>query len=130
MTRLAWAGVVAIVVFATIGQLSHHGRVTVGGYAADSLPFVGCWLPVAWWTKRFVPTWLLGVTAGVAIRAVVLSHYRWNELAFYLVSLVFIGAVAGLVTVTSRRLAKGRGPGGQAGNPRSGGASRGAVESS
>lgn len=129
MTRLALAGVVAIVVFATIGQLSHHGDVSAGGYAADSLPFIGCWLAAARWTRRFVPTWLLGVTGGVAIRAVVLSHYRWSELSFYAVALCFIGAVAGLVTVTSRRLAKGQGPGGRAENPCSGGDSQDAVES-
>jgi len=97
VSRLAWAGVVAILLFATIGQLSHHGGVTAGGYAADALPLLGCWLAAACWTKRFVPTWLLGVTSGVAIRAVVLSHYRWNELAFYLVALAFVGGVAFIV---------------------------------
>ena len=83
--------------FATIGQLSHHGGVSAGGYAADTLPFLGAWLVVARWTRRFVPTWLVGVTAGVAIRAVVLSHYRWSELSFWAVSLVFVGAVAGVL---------------------------------
>jgi hypothetical protein len=97
VTRLAWAGVVAILLFATIGQLSHHGGVTAGGYAADALPLLCCWLAAAWWTRRFVPTWLLGVTGGVAIRMVVLSHYRWSELAFYLVALCFVGAVAFVV---------------------------------
>jgi hypothetical protein len=97
VTRLALSGVVAIVVFATIGQLSHHGGVSAGGYAADTLPFIGAWLAFAWWTRRFVPTWLLGVTAGVAIRAVVLSHYRWRELSFLVVALVFVGALSGLL---------------------------------
>ena len=94
MTRLAWAGVVAVLLFATIGQLSHHGGVTAAGYAEDAVPLLCCWLAAAWATRRFVPTWLLGVTAGVAIRMVVLSHYRWNELAFYAVALCFVGAVA------------------------------------
>lgn len=55
---------------------------------------------VAWFASfrvfggRFVPTWLVGVTLGVAIRAVALSHYRWSELSFWVVSLVFIGLVA------------------------------------
>jgi len=92
--RLALAGVVAILVFATIGQLSHHGGVSAGGYAADAIPLLCCWVVAAWWTRRFVPTWLLGVTAGVAVRMVVLSHYRWSELAFLAVALVFVGAVA------------------------------------
>ena len=90
------SGVVAIVVFATIGQLSHHGGVSPGGYAADTLPFLGAWLALAWRTRRFVPTWLVGVTAGVAVRAVILGHYRWSELSFLVVALVFVGAVAGV----------------------------------
>jgi hypothetical protein len=94
VTRLALAGVVAILLFATIGQLSHDGGVSAGGYAADALPLLGAWLAVAWRAGRFLPTWLVGVTAGVAIRMVVLSHYRGNELAFLAVALVFVGAVA------------------------------------
>ena len=34
------------------------------------------------------------MTIGVAVRMVVLGHYRWNELAFLAVALVFIGVVA------------------------------------
>jgi len=85
------------VLFATIGQLSHHGGVSAGGYAADTLPFLGAWLVFAYATRRFVPTWVGGVVVGVAIRAVVLSHYRWSELSFLVVALVFIGAVSFLV---------------------------------
>ncbi len=94
MTRLALAGTVAIVLFATIGQLSHHGGVSVGGYAADVLPLLVCWLVAAWWTRRFVPTWLLGVTAGVVVRMLILGHERWDELAFWLVTTVVIGGLA------------------------------------
>jgi hypothetical protein len=103
---LAWAGVVAILLFATIGQLSHHGGVTAGGYAADALPLLGCWLAAAWTTRRFVTTWLLGVTGGVAIRMVVLSHYRWNELAFYCVALAFVGAVAFVLRLAAARISR------------------------
>lgn len=68
---------------------------SVGGYAADALPFLGCWFAASRiFRGRFLPTWLVGVTLGVALRAVILSHYRWNDLAFWLVSLVFIGAVS------------------------------------
>ena len=105
MRSLALAGTLAILLFATIGQLSHHGGVSLGGYAADSLPFIGAWLALAWWTKRFLPTWLVGVTAGVAIRAVVLSHYRWSELSFLAVALVFIGAVSFVLLLVLRRIA-------------------------
>jgi hypothetical protein len=59
------------------------------------LPLLAGWLVVAWRTRRFVPTWLLGLTAGVALRMAILSHERWDELAFLAVALVFVGAVAG-----------------------------------
>ena len=61
------------------------------------MPLLAGWLGVAWWTRTFVPTWLVGVTLGVALRMVILSHERWNELAFLAVALVFVGAVAGLI---------------------------------
>jgi hypothetical protein len=77
--------------------------VSLGAYAADVLPLLGCWLAAAWWTGRFVPTWLLGVTAGVVLRMVILGHERWSELAFWLVALVFIGVVAALLTVALKR---------------------------
>ena len=60
------------------------------------------WLVVAYVTRRFVATWLIGVTLGVVIRMVVLGHYHWNQLSFLAVSLVFIGAVAGAVLLLAR----------------------------
>jgi hypothetical protein len=83
----------------------------VSGYAADLLPLLGAWLAVAYATRRFVPTWLIGVTLGVVIRMVVLGHYHWNQLLFLAVALVFIGAVAwvtrGLLRIwTGRRTAR------------------------
>jgi hypothetical protein len=109
--QLAVAGTVAVVVFATIGQLSHDGGVSLTGYAADLLPLLGAWLVVAYVTRRFLPTWLIGVTLGVAIRMVVLGHYHWNQLSFLAVALVFVGAVAwatrgSLRTWTGRRTAR------------------------
>jgi hypothetical protein len=94
-TSSTLADALAILVFVTIGQLSHRGGVSATGYAEDALPFLVCWFTAFWaFGGRFVPTWLVGVTAGVALRAVILSHYRWNELAFWLVALAFVGAVA------------------------------------
>ncbi len=92
--RLALAGALAILVFATIGQLSHEHHVSLAGYAADAVPLLCGWFVLAWLTGRFVPTWLGGVTIGVVIRMIVLGHYHWNELAFLTVALVFIGLVA------------------------------------
>ena len=98
----------AIVIFTTIGLLNHHGAVSVGGYARDVLTIGAGWT-VAFLVchGRFLPTWLAGATLGVAIRTVALSHYHWDILAFWLVTLVFLGAVAGgfRLLLARRRLA-------------------------
>jgi hypothetical protein len=86
---------VAILVFATIGQLSHHGGVSATGYAEAALPLLLGWFAAAAaFRGRFLPTWFVGTTLGVAIRMVALSHYRASEAAFWLVALVFVGTVA------------------------------------
>lgn len=91
----AVADALAILVFVTIGQLSHHGGVSAAGYAEDALPFLACWFAAAAaFRGRFVPTWLVGVTAGVLLRAAILSHWYAKELAFWVVSLVTVGALA------------------------------------
>lgn len=84
----------AILAFATIGQLSHEHHVSLGGYASDALPLLGGWWALALRGRGFVTTWLLGITAGVAIRAVALGHLHWNQLTFLLVALVFTGLLA------------------------------------
>ena len=58
------------------------------------VPFGLCWLVVGRQTERFLPTWLVGVSAGVVVRMVVLGHERWSELSFLVVSLVVIGALS------------------------------------
>jgi hypothetical protein len=68
--------------------------VSLGGYTADAVPLLAGWFAVAYATQRFLPTWLLGVTLGVAIRMVALHHYHWNQLTFLVVALVFIGGIA------------------------------------
>lgn len=91
--------------FATIGLLDHDGHLSAHGYARDVLPLaVGWFAAFAAFRGRFLPTWLVGTTLGVAIRTVVLGHYRLNVLAFLLVSLVFLGVTAGLMRVAVRRL--------------------------
>jgi membrane-associated PAP2 superfamily phosphatase len=98
-----------IVLFATIGQLSHHGHLSATGYAEDALPFLVTWFAAyRVFDGRFLPTWLVGITAGVVLRAVILSHYRWNELAFWLVALVFIGAVALALRYTFQTLLRAK----------------------
>jgi len=85
---------VAIVAFATIGQLSHDHHVSLGGYAADALPLLVGWFAVAYATRRFVPTWLAGVTLGVVARMIALGHYHWDELTFLLVAVGFTGLIS------------------------------------
>ena len=51
-------------------------------------------LALAGLTQRFLPTWLAGVPAGVAIRMAILGHERWSELSFLAVATVFVGAVS------------------------------------
>ena len=101
---LALTGTVAILVFATVGQLSHDGGVSLGGYATDVLPLLGAWLAVAAATRRFVPTWLAGVVLGVVIRMVVLGHYHWNQLAFLTTTLLIVGALAFLLRLALPRV--------------------------
>ena len=84
----------AIIAFATIGQLSHDHHVSLGGYASDALPLLVAWLAVAYATRRFVPTWLAGVTLGVVARMIALGHYHWDQFTFLLVALVFVGLIA------------------------------------
>ena len=81
-----------------IGNLSHHGDVSVRGLARDVLPLLGGWLaagflfglyrrPELW---RFFATWFVGVTAGVVVRAAILGHTQvGKEASFLTVALVF-----------------------------------------
>jgi uncharacterized membrane protein AbrB (regulator of aidB expression) len=118
----------AIVVFAVIGNVSHHGDVSARGLARDVLPLLGGWLvagmvfglyagmkfrvyrqPALW---RLFATWLVGVTAGVAVRAAVLNHTAvGKEASFLAVALVFtllFALAARVLTVWALRRAQPR----------------------
>ena len=99
----AGADAAAIVVFTLIGLLSHHGGVSARGLARDLLPLLGGWFAVALvlrlYTRpalrRLVATWLLGITAGVAIRAAILGRTdAGKEAAFLAVALGFTAVFA------------------------------------
>jgi hypothetical protein len=106
--RAAATDALAILVFVTIGQVSHHGGVSATGYAEDALPFLGCWFAAAAaFHRRFVPTWLVGIAAGVLLRAAILSHWYAKELAFLLVSLVTVGVLAATGRVLVRLSRRG-----------------------
>jgi hypothetical protein len=120
---LALVDAAAILIFVTIGLFSHHGGVSARGYARDAIPLLAGWFAAAWafraYTRpglwRVVATWAVGVTLGVAVRALVLGR-AWNgkEAAFLAVALVTVGllvaALRGAVALLARsRYARGRG---------------------
>jgi len=112
--RAPIADALAILVFVTIGLLSHHGDLTLRGYARDALPFLGAWFAAAllfhlysrpgWW--RLAATWAVGVPAAVLVRALALGrHLGSKEAAFLVVSLVTVGLlVVGFRLLSSRVL--------------------------
>lgn len=88
----------ALVVFAVVGLLSHHGAVSARGLARDALPLLGCWFAAALAFRlyrrpsatRLLATWAVGITAGVLVRALVLGHaLNGHEAAFLGVALAF-----------------------------------------
>jgi Protein of unknown function (DUF3054) len=124
LTRLparlaAGSDATAILVFVTIGLLSHHGDLTVRGYARDLVPFLGCWFAAGISVRlykrpsiaRLAATWAIGVSAAVLVRALALGRTLGSkEAAFLTVSLVTIGALVALfraiLTPLAARLAR------------------------
>jgi hypothetical protein len=96
--RLAAADAAAIVLFATVGQLSHDGTVSPAGYGRDALPVLAAWFAVAvavrlyerGGTARLLATWLAGVTLGVVLRGLALGRdLDGGQVAFLGTSLAF-----------------------------------------
>ena len=86
----------AIVVFAVVGLVSHGA--SVGAFAHDALPLLLGWFAVALAVQlyvrpsvgRFLVTWIVGITAGVLVRALILGrHLNGKQAAFLATSLVF-----------------------------------------
>lgn len=113
----ASADAAALVVFAVVGLLSHRGGVSGHGLARDALPLLGGWFVAAALTRlytrpapsRLAATWLVGVTGGVAVRALVLGRAASGEVDFLAVSLaftlVFVLAARAAAAVASARRA-------------------------
>jgi hypothetical protein len=98
--KLAVGDVIAVSLFAPIGLLSHDEGITLAGLARNVLPvaigfiaaalLVGTWRRPGW--KTLVPAWLLGITAGVFVRAAILGHgYGKTTFTFLAVTLVVTG---------------------------------------
>jgi hypothetical protein len=65
---------VALLAFVVIGVATHEASVTT--FVRDLLCFELAWLAVARVTNgRFLPTWLVGVTLAVGVRAAIVGHF-------------------------------------------------------
>jgi hypothetical protein len=82
--RTALADAIALAMFVVIGVLTHGSSVTA--LVRDLLIFVGCWFAAALALRRLLPTWLVGVTAAVLIRAAFVGHLAAD---FYGIALAF-----------------------------------------
>jgi Protein of unknown function (DUF3054) len=91
------ADLLALAAFVTVGLVNHHGGVSLSGYARDLLPIGGCWLAAAGAfdlykrprVRALLGTWLVGVTGGVLVRALVLRRLDSNDGVFLVVALCF-----------------------------------------
>ena len=119
------ADAAAIVTFAAIGQLSHHGGVSAAGFARDALPLLAGWFAAAalfglyrgGGRRALLATWAVGVTLGVVVRALVLGRAPdGGEAAFLVVTLAFtllfvlLFRAAGAVLSRRRRPARRAAP--------------------
>jgi hypothetical protein len=86
---LAASDAVALVVFVSIGLLSHDHRLTTAGYAHDALALLfGAYRRHTSWA--LLATWALGISLGVLIRALVLGRpLNADQAAFLGVALCF-----------------------------------------
>jgi hypothetical protein len=111
------ADMLALIAFVTVGLFNHHGGVSAAGYARDILPIAGCWLVAAgafdlykrprW--RALLSTWLVGVTAGVLVRALVRWRLDGGDAVFLPValcfSLLFVLGFRAVVSFAAPRLA-------------------------
>jgi hypothetical protein len=97
--RTAIADAIALTVFVVIGVLTHESSVTA--LVRDLLLFLGCWFAAALALRRLLPTWLIGVTAAVLIRAAIVGHFAAD---FYGVALAFTLLFVLLARAASQRL--------------------------
>ena len=107
----------ALSAFVTVGLINHKGGLSAAGYARDILPIAGCWLAAAGafdlykrpnWRALF-STWLVGVTGGVLIRALILWRLDSDDAVFLAValcfSLLFVLALRAVMSFAAPRLA-------------------------
>ena len=111
------ADVLALFAFVTVGLINHHGGLSATGYARDIIPIAGCWLLAAGAfdlykrprRRALLATWLVGVTAGVLLRALVRWRLDGGDAVFLPValcfSLLFVLGFRAVVSFAAPRLA-------------------------
>jgi hypothetical protein len=94
--RLAATDAAAILLFTTVGLLSHG--FAPAGYLRDALPLLGAWFAVALALRlyarpswpRLVACWAIAIPLGWLVRALVLGKsFDGGQLAFLVVTLTF-----------------------------------------
>jgi hypothetical protein len=78
------ADAIALLAFVTVGVLTHDASWTA--FVRDALCFLGGWFAAGLVSRRLLVQWLLGISAAVAVRALIVGHWSW---AFYGVALAF-----------------------------------------
>lgn len=105
---VALADAIAIAAFTVAGIVSHTGGLSLRAVAEDALPLLAGWMVAAAATglyrrpspRPLLATWLLGISAGVALRAAALGRLdEPRQLAFLATTLVLT-----LVCVAATRL--------------------------
>jgi hypothetical protein len=109
---------VALVLFAVIGLASHDRGITWQGLLRDAVPVLGGWFAAAalfhvygrprW--RAFAAAWLVGITAGVEVRGLVLHRHVLGAryLTFLLVTLIVTLVLLFLRRAITHRVARSR----------------------
>ena len=97
---------VALLAFVAIGVATHDAL--GAAFARDAFCIVGAWFAVAlgvrlyshfeWW--RLAATWLVGVSAGVIVRAAIVGHLAVD---FLVVALLFTALFVGVARLLATR---------------------------
>jgi len=98
---------VALVVFTAVGNLTHG--TSAEAFGRDAACFLGGWFAVALALRlyarssrlRVALTWLVGITAAVAVRAAIVGHF---SAAFYGVALAFTALFVAAGRLAARRV--------------------------
>ncbi|HEY5100608.1 MAG TPA: DUF3054 family protein [Gaiellaceae bacterium] len=110
MKKAAAWDAAALLVFVVVGVLTHGA--SAGAFVRDLLCILGGWFAVALVLRLYVrggrsrlaATWLVGVSAGVLVRAVLVGHVAYDfwgvALAF---TALFVLVERGLYRVAVRR---------------------------